>query len=611
MIEPSSCSSSQRTFVFEASDLPTKNVIVYCDRAEVRRLVVADLPKGTNEILIQNVSAVIERQSVRVDGRGALIQEVQYQEMPIDTQQETEKVQNLERNKFELENEKLAIEDEISSLRKRTEVLDGVAAQIASGPCASPFSSNKSDSGTCVSRRHTVTGLQTSCSDLPSLHSTVPQTNLLNNEDTLANLAKFLNYYGETVSGMKGELRAKQREADSLTERIDALERQIDQLRCGYEYDSVKRNISIIVEMETAASVELFVTYQVYCASWKPAYDIRASTAGDEQTANSVQLCYYGLVEQNTGDDWRDTELVLSTASPSLGGAPPPLATLAASLHKPKHQRQRHGSARRKPMSAASEEDMGFGSFDYNEIVDAAALHRYNACQMSRSSEENSISNPSFENLISTCFSIPRAVTIHSNGIEHKVLVAMVDLSCAFFHECVPSRCSSAFLSATVTNTATFPLLPGPAAIYLNNSFIAKTHLRAIAPGEEFRCSLGADPAVKVEQKSPTTCHEQVGFMSKSTLVTHEQVISLRNAKVAQSVQITVREQIPKSVDEKIKVAIISPEIKRGQQGEVRLNREGNLEWTTILAPGQHRDLIVKYTIEYPSSESVTFKLIA
>ena len=77
-------------------------------------------------------------------------------------------------------------------------------------------------------------------------------------------------------------------------------------------------------------------TSQVYCASWKPAYDIRASTAGDEQTVNSVQLCYYGLVEQNTGDDWRDTELVLSTASPSLGGAPPPLATLAASLHKPK-----------------------------------------------------------------------------------------------------------------------------------------------------------------------------------------------------------------------------------------------------------------------------------
>lgn len=44
--------------------------------------------------------------------------------------------------------------------------------------------------------------------------------------------------------------------------------------------------------------------------------------------------------------------------------------------------------------------------------------------------------------------------------------------------------------------------------------------------------------------------------MSKSTLVTHEQTICLRNAKVAQAVQITVKEQIPKSADEKIKVGM-------------------------------------------------------
>lgn len=43
--------------------------------------------------------------------------------------------------------------------------------------------------------------------------------------------------------------------------------------------------------------------------------------------------------------------------------------------------------------------------------------------------------------------------------------------------------------------------------------------------------------------------------MSKSTLTTHEQVISLRNAKVGQAVQVTVKEQIPKSADEKIKVS--------------------------------------------------------
>ncbi|KIH64041.1 hypothetical protein ANCDUO_05649 [Ancylostoma duodenale] len=78
-----------------------------------------------------NVSAVIERQSVRVDGRGALIQEVQYQEMPIDTEHEDEKIRSLEREKLSVENERFAVEDEMCSLRKRIEVLDGVAGQVS------------------------------------------------------------------------------------------------------------------------------------------------------------------------------------------------------------------------------------------------------------------------------------------------------------------------------------------------------------------------------------------------------------------------------------------------------------------------------------------------
>lgn len=43
--------------------------------------------------------------------------------------------------------------------------------------------------------------------------------------------------------------------------------------------------------------------------------------------------------------------------------------------------------------------------------------------------------------------------------------------------------------------------------------------------------------------------------MTKKSVSTHEQVISLRNAKASQSVQVTVREPVPKAVDESIKVA--------------------------------------------------------
>lgn len=188
--------------------------------------------------------------------------------------------------------------------------------------------------------------------------------------------------------------------------------------------------------MEEAGKVELYITYQVYCAAWKPCYDIRASSAEDEDESHhgsSVQLCYYGLVEQNTGDDWKDCDIVLSTCSASLGGSPPPLSTLSASLHSSRTSR-RHASsaARRKPLSVPSEEDMGFGSFDYNEILDAAALKRWNV--HSRSSEENSVSTQALENTVSTCFSIPRAVTILSNAVEHKLLISKVRWGYCSFH---------------------------------------------------------------------------------------------------------------------------------------------------------------------------------
>nr|CDJ86559.1 Protein F37C4.5 [Haemonchus contortus] len=364
--------------------------------------------------------------------------------------------------------------------------------------------------------------------------------------------------------------------------------------------------------MDAPATVDLHVSYQVYCASWRPAYDIRVITTTEGDQDNSIKLCYYGLVEQNTGDDWNDTDMVLSTSTPSVGGCAPQLATLSASIHRPsKYQRQRNASAAlRKPMYSASEEDMGFGSFDCNEMADAVALHRYNTAQLSRSSEENSVSAPSIENLVSTCFSIPREVTIPSNGVEHKVLVAMFDLTCSFIHECVPSRSASAYLSAVITNTTPFPLPPGDAAVYLNNGFVTKAHLRTVLPGDEFRCSLGVDPSIKIEYKTPTVTHEQVGFMSKSTLLTHEQIIYLRNAKAMQSVQVTVKEQIPKSTDEKIKVAIVSPEI-RAKNSEAKLNKDHNLEWTVVLVPGQQKDLRIKYTVEHPASESLSFKLAA
>uniref|UniRef100_A0A914MHX1 DUF4139 domain-containing protein n=1 Tax=Meloidogyne incognita TaxID=6306 RepID=A0A914MHX1_MELIC len=113
---------------------------------------------------------------------------------------------------------------------------------------------------------------------------------------------------------------------------------------------------------------------------------------------------------------------------------------------------------------------------------------------------------------------------------------------------------SSAFINAKLVNCSPLPLLPGPLSVFFNNSFVSTSNLKLVLPGEEFRCLLGVDPAIKVEYKRANTSNEQFGFMTKKSLSTHEQAISLRNAKANQSVQITIREPVPKAVDDQVKV---------------------------------------------------------
>ena len=40
---------------------------------------------------------------------------------------------------------------------------------------------------------------------------------------------------------------------------------------------------------------------------------------------NTLQVLYYGLIKQLTGEDWTNAKLSLSTANPSIGGSVPEL----------------------------------------------------------------------------------------------------------------------------------------------------------------------------------------------------------------------------------------------------------------------------------------------
>ena len=55
---------------FSMKDLRCEKVVVFKDRAEVKRSIQTCLHKGENEIVITGVSSSVDRDSVRVEGQG-------------------------------------------------------------------------------------------------------------------------------------------------------------------------------------------------------------------------------------------------------------------------------------------------------------------------------------------------------------------------------------------------------------------------------------------------------------------------------------------------------------------------------------------------------------
>ncbi|XP_011409112.1 PREDICTED: uncharacterized protein LOC105316022, partial [Amphimedon queenslandica] len=98
--------------VVELPLCPVRHVVVYADRAEVtREISLKDVEAGENEVTLNNISKVIDKDSVRIDGTGAAsIMEVSFQDIPVTEEQD---------NQSELKEEVHQLEEELTELDKK------------------------------------------------------------------------------------------------------------------------------------------------------------------------------------------------------------------------------------------------------------------------------------------------------------------------------------------------------------------------------------------------------------------------------------------------------------------------------------------------------------
>ncbi|KAI1792158.1 hypothetical protein LXA43DRAFT_1093971 [Ganoderma leucocontextum] len=483
-----------------------------------------------------------------------------------------------------------------------------------------------------------------------------------------------------------------------MDEQIEELEKEIWLLDSSHKGETATV-VTATLLAKRDCKVEFQLIYLVTGVNWQPYYDLHASTS-DGKPSSDVSLHYCANITQNTGEDWTNTVLTLSTANSqalhsltvpkvdplrllptraqsTFPGRPAPSVTgglfgagLAQlqQLQQQQQQQQQQAQAFGQPTSTFGQQHVGgfgrgsfFGASQPPAPVPLAApsappppLPRRAA--LFGSGQPGAAFEEDFEDIgedapddeedsegaepegavldknpLSLAYRVEGRVSLPSDGVAHKVSIAVLGFSAALKYVCVPRKTSAAFIEGRIKNTSEYELLAGPVSVFMDNSFVTKTLLGLIGVNESFTCVLGIDTSLKMSsQPKFRTVHEpRRSFAEPFKTTTRTVITTITNGHSFDVSGLVVRDAIPLgNNDANIKVALRRPDglaqakdgeevtvtldtADDGQEAKVRWARtenggggekEGLYEWVCELKAGKKIRLETEWEVKAPSS---------
>lgn len=336
--------------------------------------------------------------------------------------------------------------------------------------------------------------------------------------------------------------------------------------------------IIVTVSAKSTLSGSLTTTYITSNAGWYPLYDIRA-----KDTKSPVQLAYKAQVIQNTGYDWKNVNIILSTSNPAVGGNKPELNNWYVDIYDPSTVRYKKLA---KPTYAPA-----------LELEDTKASESYARSDMDKKANTVAEYTSEVETTLSVEFAIGLPYTILSGGKGQQVDIKNIDLPADYQYAVVPKLELSAFLLARITKWDTYNILSGNANIYFEGTFVGKTFIDASNTMDTLSISLGRDARIVVERNLITdyTSKKMIGTNRKEE---YGYEIVIRNTK-KEPITIVVEDQYPISKNSTLEVELLE------SSGALLDLTTGKLTWKLNLAAAETKKMILKYSVKYPKDKKV------
>lgn len=338
--------------------------------------------------------------------------------------------------------------------------------------------------------------------------------------------------------------------------------------------------VTTFAEADTYGKIE--VNYLVPNAGWIPAYDLRAKSTSDPMT-----VTYKAKVFQNTGEDWNDVNITLSTFNQNTYSTKPiaGIWRLDYSVNRQSMQPQYYSQNFTSDVELSNyKKEMankdGEVTFDDQQFIPLQSFADIN------------------QNLSNVEFDVKLPYSIQANG-QHKLMVVMhEEVEAKFEHYLLPRMNNHAFLLAKLGDWESLNLLSGDANIYFKQTIVGKTLINPSALSDTLELTLGKDEGIVANRKKISEEVDKVG-LNKRTQKTYTFEIEVKNM-TKEKVKITLEDLIPVTSNEEISI-----KLEDGDGAEFD-KKTGRLTWILQLEPGSKTKVNFTYSVEHDKDKPIS-----
>lgn len=246
-----------------------KQVTVFLEGAQVTRQAAVPLKSGVTTLTFTGISPAIQEQSIQVEAPAVKILSVSFRINHLDEVQKPEKITSLEQERRRLLG-LVAQEESFLEVYKEEESI---------------LNTNKSIGGT-------EKGVE------------------------IEELKVAMDYFRKRLLEIKHEQLTVTRNIRKYNEEVGKIEAQLRELSLVKSQPTGE--ITVKVSAKNSILADLKVKYVVQEARWFPSYDIRAINI-----KSPVAITYKANVSQQSGEDWENVDLTISSGNPTEVGARP------------------------------------------------------------------------------------------------------------------------------------------------------------------------------------------------------------------------------------------------------------------------------------------------